>query len=147
MDVSTVRCILTNKSGEVVTVRESDSVLEAARVMNQHRIGSVVVLRSTGEGIAGILTERDVLTRVVALAKDPRTTRASEVMTSPVYFCSPDTLIDELRDVMKTRRIRHAPAIHDGRLIGMVSIGDLNAFVTGTLTATVETLEAYISRA
>lgn len=144
--MSTVRSVVAGKSGTVITVRPTDSVLEAARVMNTHKIGSVVVLNKGGE-IGGILTERDVLTRVVAVARDPRATLASEVMTTPVFTCAPETPIDTLRDVMKSHRIRHVPVVDGGRLAAMVSIGDLNAFDAGTLTATVETLEAYICRA
>jgi CBS domain-containing protein len=131
----------------VVTVVEHDSVLDAAKVMNTHKIGSVVVLSRDGGSVAGILTERDVLTRVVAQVRDPRTTNARDVMSSPVQACCPTTHLDEVREIMRARRIRHVPVLDGDKLCGMVSIGDLNAFQTRSLTSTVETLEAYIARA
>lgn len=118
--------------------------------MNQHKIGSVVVTcpRAAGQngGIVGILTERDILTRVVALCKDPMRTLVSDAMTHPVRTCCPDTPVEDLRHTMREQRIRHVPVLHEDRLAGMVSIGDLNAYETLALTSTVETLEAYITR-
>ena len=147
--MSMVADILSFKSNTVVTVSEDASILDAAQVMNQHRIGSVVVMGTTeasGSSVIGILTERDVLTRVVAAVRDPRHTRVSEVMTTPVETCTPTTLLEDLRRVMKDRRIRHVPVVEGSALRGMVSIGDLNAHDSMALAGTVEVLEAYITR-
>lgn len=144
--MSTVATILGHKGTNVVTIDQHATVLDAARAMNQHRIGSVVVIKSGGKGIAGILTERDVLTRVVALCKDPMRTLVSDAMTHPVQVCSPATQVEELRHTMREQRIRHVPVLEHDALVGMVSIGDINAFETLSLTSTVETLEAYIAR-
>ncbi len=143
--MSTVASILSGKQTNVVTIDEYASVLDAAKLMNKHRIGSVVVTRGMNS-IAGIITERDVMAKVVALCKDPANTKVSDTMTSPVLTCAPSTPIDELRRIMREQRIRHMPVFDDRGLAGMVSIGDLNAYETMALTSTVETLEAYISR-
>lgn len=149
--MSTVATILSHKSqigkDGVVTIDQHATVLDAARAMNQHKIGSVVVTCPRSSGIVGILTERDILTRVVALCKDPMRTLVSDAMTHPVQTCCPDTPVEELRHAMREQRIRHVPVLQDNSLAGMVSIGDLNAYETLSLSSTVETLEAYIARA
>lgn len=119
----TVQHILEKKGNEVVRVRDDANVLEAAQAMNARHIGALVVVR--GEKVIGIFTERDVLNRVVALQRDPAATIVSEVMSSPVTVCSPETTRQECRAVMKNRRVRHLPVVDEGTLVGIVSIGDI----------------------
>src|SRR3954453_20320574 len=90
-------------TAQLVTVAATATVLEATKLMNSSRVGSVLV-RAAGGGIAGILTERDVLTRIVAAERDPKTTRVSEVMTSTVASCKSSTSLDELRTMFHERR-------------------------------------------
>lgn len=128
--------------GEVRTIEGSASVLDAARVMNRHKIGALVV---TDHGqVRGILTERDVMTRVVAEAKAPAHTAVESVMTSPVLTCEPNSKLSEARRVMREKRIRHLPVAEGGRLAGMISIGDLNMADQETLVETIRTMEVYI---
>lgn len=140
----------------VVTVEAGISVRSAARLMNDRRIGSLVVVDgpamgenglSSGAGrIRGILTERDILVRVVAGSRDPDRTTVEEVMTSDCLTCRPQTVLDEARKVMRERRIRHLPAVDDrGALVGMVSIGDLNVVEHEELEATIHVMQAYIA--
>jgi CBS domain-containing protein len=145
--MNTVRDILARKGTRVVTVRETDSALYAANIMNDNHIGCVVVLTPDAKRVAGILTERDILTRIVAATRDPRTTPSRDVMTREVFTASPETPLDDVREVMRDKRIRHVPVVDDQGLCGLVSIGDLNAFHSDQLAATVESLEMYISRA
>ncbi|MFO0837442.1 MAG: CBS domain-containing protein [Phycisphaerae bacterium] len=119
----TVQHILTHKGGEVVRIDQDSSVLDAARLMNERHIGAVVVTRA--EKVVGIFTERDILNRVVARERNPAQTRVEEVMTAPVACCDPGTTRAECRAVMKNRRIRHLPVVAEGRLLGIVSIGDI----------------------
>ncbi|MDX9910287.1 MAG: CBS domain-containing protein [Phycisphaerales bacterium] len=128
----------------VETIRPTDSVLEAARLMNERRIGSLVVMHE--HKIAGIVTERDILTRVVAMQRDPASTPVSVVMTRDVYAAEPGHTIEDLRAAMRNRRIRHVPIVENGQLVGMVSIGDLNAHVHAELAETITSLEAYIAQ-
>ena len=124
--MNTVKSILADKGGHVWSVGPGATVLEAAVLMNEHKIGSLVVLE--GGRLVGIFTERDVLRRVVGEARNPSATRVADVMTGEVVCCSPATTLEEARGVMKNRRIRHLPVMEgDGRLLGLVSIGDLNA--------------------
>jgi CBS domain-containing protein len=118
-----VQKILDNKGHEVVSIDHEAKVVDAARLMNERRIGALVVTR--GEKVVGIFTERDILNRVVAPLRDPAATAVHEVMTSPVACCSPETGRPECRAVMRNRRIRHLPVVQDERLVGIISIGDI----------------------
>lgn len=126
-----------------------ETVLEAAKRMNELRIGALVVVEPASRAeeagtVAGILTERDILTRVVAAGRDPARTRIADVMTSRVIACTPDSVLSEVRKVVREKRIRHVPVVEEQRLVGMVSIGDLNLADQHALVETIETLEAYI---
>ncbi len=129
--------------GEVLRVSPEASVLDAARLMNQHRVGSLVALDAQGR-LAGILTERDVLTRVVAEARSPQKTLVKDVMTTPVVCCEPGTPLEELRAIMREKRIRHVPVVEGGAVVGMVSIGDLNAVEQKVMIETISYLENYM---
>ena len=128
------------------TVGDGTTALDAARLMNEQRIGSLLVIDQKGT-LVGIFTERDMLTRVVAAEASPGGVAVSEVMTSPVLTCEPGTRLEELRQVMRDKRIRHVPVVDNGRLEGMVSIGDLNIAENETLVETIRSLEAYIAGA
>ena len=139
----TAKHILDAKGGEVVTIHPEATVLDAARLMNVHHIGALVVVRN-GE-LAGIFTERDVLRRVVAEQRDPAETAVDAVMTSTVAVASLDTSTDEIRSVFREQRIRHLPVIEDDRVIGMISIGDLNRTENEVQARTILYLEQYMS--
>ena len=140
--MDTVAIIVEQNGGVVHQVDPKASALEAAQRMNEVKIGSLIVLRD-GQ-LAGIVTERDLLTRVVAVRRDPETTPVQDVMTHDVLTCTPHTSISEARRIMRQKRVRHLPVCDDDRIVGMVSIGDLNAFEAERLNLLVTTLEAYI---
>lgn len=140
--MATVRDILSNKGSNVYSVTGHASVLHAALLMNEHKIGSLVV--SDTIHVDGIITERDILQRIVAMRRDPSLTAVRDVMTKHVVCCTPDTSIEELRGVMMTRRIRHIPVIEDDLLQGLVSIGDLNAYNATSQERTIHFLQEYI---
>ncbi len=119
------------------------TVLEAALLMNERGIGSVMVIDK--DRLAGIFTERDVLRRVVAEQRDPATTKLADVMTSPVACAAPHTTLDEIRQVMRERHIRHVPVVNAKRVLGMISIGDLNKAEREVQVETIRYLEQYIS--
>ena len=82
-------------------------------LMNEHKIGSLLVM--SGGRLVGIITERDLLQRVVSQRRDPTTTPVHDVMSDEVACCRPETTVDEARGVMKNRRIRHLPVLDDIR--------------------------------
>ena len=119
----TVQQILETKGNAVFSITEDATAMDAAKVMNEHHIGALVVTR--GEKVVGIFTERDILNRVVAQQRDPAGTVVRDVMTTPVACCAPGTSRAECRGVMRGRRIRHLPVVDDDRLVGIISIGDI----------------------
>ncbi len=141
--MNTARDIVTAKGQKVVSIGSVASVLDAALLMNQHKIGCLVV---TEQGrIVGIFSERDVLVRVVGERRDPAATRLSEVMTREVICCRPEAPLDELRSVFRNRRIRHLPVIDEqGRLLGLLSIGDLNMVESQLQETHIHYLEEYL---
>jgi CBS domain-containing protein len=140
--MATVMAILANKGPQVLTIGPDATVLQAALLMNEHEVGALVV--TAGEGIAGMFTERDVLRRVVGEQRDPTATRVGDVMTVEVACCTPETTIDEARGAMKNRRIRHLPVANAGRLCGLVSIGDLNAYQMTSQEHTIHLMHEYL---
>lgn len=135
--------IIEQKQDELASLPTDATVLAAAQLMNERHIGSVVVMQK--QRIVGIFTERDVLRRVVAEQRDPASTRLDAVMTTPVAVAAPATTTDELRSVMRERRIRHIPVVDGDRPVGMVSIGDLNRVQHDVDERTIRYLERYMS--
>ena len=142
--MANARQILSEKSKqEVISVDPAASVLEAARMMNEHHIGSLVVLE--GDRLQGIFTERDVMRRIVAEGKNPDTTPVRDVMTHPVACAAPHTAYTELCTVMREERIRHLPVVEDDKVLGMISIGDLNRADHDDQEKTIKYLEQFMS--
>lgn len=145
---STVREVLTRKSRSsscteaVHTARPQDSVGEAARSMNEHHIGSLLIVE--GGRPVGILSERDVLTRLVEARRDPDRTRVSEVMTPNPVTIGPACTVGDAMRIMTEKKVRHLPVVVRDSVVGIVSIGDLVWWVTETLKSEVSQLHSYI---
>jgi len=137
-----VKDLLKRKGGEVASVSEDDSVLDAAHLMNEHKIGSVVVTHENK--VVGIFTERDILARVVAAEKEPSSTKVGEVMTRPVAICHSETSLEECKSVITAKRIRHLPVVDEGRLVGIVTSGDVLARESRDQQETLEYLYEYL---
>jgi CBS domain-containing protein len=140
--MASVRDLLAKKGSQVWTVGTEATVLQAALLMNQHKIGALVV--SDQDRVAGMFTERDLLQRVVVERRDPGTTTVIDVMSADVVCCGPDTPLDEARGAMKNRRIRHLPVVEGDRLLGLISIGDLNAHAAADHEQTIFLLGEYL---
>ena len=138
-----VQDILATKGNLVHTSPPSASALDAIRKMNQHKIGALLVMED-GQ-VVGIFTERDVLRRVVGMDRSPGDMKVSEVMTADVICVNPEADLDEVSTIMKEKKIRHVPVCNeDGRLQGMISIGDVNAYHASNQQATIHFLSEYI---
>ena len=137
------RHILAGKGRTLISTGPDTTALDAARLMNDHHIGSLVVV-SEGR-LIGIFTERDVMRRLVAAHRDPASTLVREVMTTPVACATPDTPTAELQATMREKRIRHLPVVEGGRVVGMISIGDLNRVEHEVQERTILYLEQYMS--
>lgn len=140
---SRIREVLIHKPGKVHSVQPQVSVRDAVHMMNEHRIGSLLVL--VHETPKGMFTERDVLRRVVEPARDPETTRVQDVMSTELVTVSPDDLVGAVMRRMTETRHRHMPVMDGSELYGLVSIGDLTAWVTRHLRFEVHDLTTYIN--
>lgn len=139
----TVHDILLEKGSLVHTISSSATVYDAAGAMNQHKIGALVVTEAGR--MTGMFTERDILQRVLGQHRDPATTAVGEVMTRDVCCCTLDTDVDEARLIMKKRRVRHLPVLDGGRsVVGLISIGDLNAHLVTDQEVTIRYLREYL---
>ncbi len=137
-----VRSILESKGGDVATITGDATVFEAAKKMNERKIGALVV--TDGDRAVGIFTERDILNRIVAAGFDPKKTKVQTVMTSPMACGRRDSKLAECRSVMASKKIRHLPIVEEGNLYGMISAGDILASESAEQQATIEYLHEYL---
>ena len=141
----TIAAILSGKGDKVVSVECDTPVREAVRLLAEHRIGSLPVTR--GDKVAGIISERDI---VYCLARDNEAVldlKVERVMTAPAITVTPDVQVLAALSQMSKRRIRHLPVVDAGRLIGIVSIGDLVAYRIARIEQDAEAMRAYIQSA
>lgn len=138
-----ISALLERKGSVVHSVSPDVTITAAVHEMNRHRIGSIVVVEQ-GRAI-GIFTERDVLSRVVGNGIDPKSTRVRDVMTTDLITISPETTIDETMVLFADKHCRHLPVLVAGRLIGLISIGDISRWMADTHRAEAEQLKNYIA--
>jgi CBS domain-containing protein len=140
--MNNVRHLLDRKARALFSVGPDDPVLEAIRMMAEHHVGALLVMR--GSELAGIVSERDYARKVVLLGRSSADTPVSQIMTAPVITVSLDTSVQDCMRLMTERHIRHLPAVEQSRVVGMVSIGDLVKAVIEEQQQTIEQLESYI---
>lgn len=135
--------LLASKGREVYSIGPEATVLEAVRTMNAEKIGALLIC--DGGEVLGIFTERDVLTRVLDSELDPAMTRVSEVMSSEIVTVGPSMNVEEAMAVVTEKRCRHLPVLDDGKLVGLVSIGDLTRWVSRHQQGHIQDLVNYIT--
>ncbi len=140
--MTAVRHLLDRKGRALFTIEPEDPVLEAIRMMADHHVGALLVMR--GSELAGIVSERDYARKVVLLGRSSDETPVWQIMTSPVITVSLHTPVQDCMRLMTERRIRHLPVVEGGRAVGMISIGDLVKAVMEEQQQTIEQLESYI---
>ena len=140
---TSIASLLAGKGRALHTVPANVTVFEAVQKMNQHRIGAMLVM--DGAKLAGIFTERDALTRVIAASLDPKTTPLAKVMTTSVLTVQPEATVQQVMDIFAEKRCRHLPVIQGGALIGLISIGDVSRWVANAHRAEAESLRQYIA--
>ncbi len=138
--MKTVKEIIGNRI--VITIQEGDPVVHAARVMAEHRIGGLPVLMD--DRLAGIFTERDMITRVVAPGRDPAATTVGEVMSKQLVVALASDRYESCLVKMRQAKIRHLPVIEGEHLIGIISIRDLILLDMNAKEEKIEFLEQYI---
>jgi CBS domain-containing protein len=139
---ATVRDMLRGKS-EIYSVGPSDTVLDALRMMADKNIGAVIV--RSDEKIQGIFSERDYARKVILLGKTSRETLVSEIMTTQVICVEPGWTAEQCMALMTERHIRHLPVVDQGRLMGVISIGDVVRAVVDEQQFTIDSLQRYIT--
>jgi CBS domain-containing protein len=139
----TVRAILDTKGHDVLTIRPDSSLRDAVQLLAEHRIGAVVVTDSVGQ-VAGILSERDVV-RVIGKDGPGRLDDAiSTVMTAKVITCNGTETVHEVMELMTGGRFRHIPVVERGRLVGIISIGDVVKYRVAEMERESQTMREYI---
>ena len=138
--------LLGDKGNEVVTVQPHRTLAEAARLLSERRIGSVVVTGADG-AILGILSERDIIRMLGESGAAALETPVSRAMTAKVVTCRAQTSIDELMEIMTSGRFRHVPIVENGRLAGIVSIGDVVKYRVAEIERESQAMRDYIAMA
>ncbi len=141
----TIAAILSSKGGEVATIGAEDRVSTAVDLLGERRIGALPVVE--GDRIVGIMSERDVIYCLRDHGAEVLGWPVSRVMTSPAITAEPPTPVLSALALMTERRIRHLPVVDGGRLIGIVSIGDLVKFRMDRIEAEAEAMRSYIQSA
>lgn len=138
-----VNQILGGKQGRLVTVPKEAPVLEVIRLMAEHHIGSVLVMQ--GDELVGIATERDYARKVILQGRSSAETPVGAIMSRPVITVEPTDTVATCMQLMTDRRIRHLPVCEGGRVVGMVSIGDLVKAVIEDQQQEIAQLQQYIA--
>ena len=138
--MKSIRSIVANR--DTVTVDSTTSVLDAARVMSARHIGAVPVV--DGERVVGIFTERDVMARIVAEARDPRTTPIAQVMSTDLVVTEINESFEACLARMQQARVRHILVLDNGRLAGIISLRDLMAADLDDKDEAISLLNAYV---
>ena len=143
---TTVGDLLRVKGTAVETIAPTDTVLEAVRRMSERHIGCLAVVTKTGK-LSGILSERDCLWKVFAPGSSPRTKLVKDAMTPIAQMDTvvPAQTVEECMGLITRERHRHLPVLEDGKLAGLISIGDVVKFMLDSQQATIQSLEKYIT--
>lgn len=137
-----VQAILGNKGGTVVSIQPQATIAEACRLFAEHRIGAVLVMED--DRVVGVFSERDTVRALAQHGGRALDIPLSEVMTRDVLTCSPEDSIDDIMGVMTARRVRHLPVVDEGRLIGIISIGDVVKYRLEQAALEVDSLREYV---
>ncbi len=142
MSQITLAVLLEMKGSAVYSIAPDASVLDAIRLMSERGIGAILVM--DGDVLAGIVSERDYTRKVAIQGRASKDTRVAEIMTAEVITATPELTLDQAMRLVTERRIRHLPVTKDGKVVGVVSIGDLVKTLLSLQKETIEQLQHYI---
>ena len=140
--MGTVKHLLQKKGNIVLSITPESSVYDALEVLESNNVGALVV--ADGETLIGIFTERDYARKVVLKGRSSKETLVRDIMTERPIFVTPDNSIDDCMQIMTDKFIRHLPVMDKGKLLGVISIGDVVKFVIEEKNFIIENLEHYI---
>ena len=138
-----VQHLLDAKGGDLITVSPDATVLDAIKIMAERSIGSLLVMEK--DELEGILTERDYARKVIVKGRASNSTAVREIMSTDIISAAPGESVNHCMEVMTRKKIRHLPVIDDGRVVGIVSIGDLVQAIISDQQEEIQQLEQYIS--
>jgi len=141
--MKTVRQLLDSKEGQVWSIGPDASVYEALVLMAEKQIGALLVMDDTG--MIGLISERDYARSIVLRGRTSKDTAVREVMTERVVCTRPDHTLEEAMALMTEKRVRHLPVLAEGKVVGLISIGDLIKSIISEHKFIIEQLEHYIS--
>ncbi len=141
--MQTVRDVLERKGHQVWTVQARQTVYEALEILAEKDIGALLVC--DGDEAVGMFSERDYARQVILKGKSSKDTPVREVMSTPLLFASPQQKMEECMALMTEHRIRHLPVLEEGKIIGMISIGDVVKAVLDEKQFLIQQLESYIT--
>lgn len=139
----TISAILRNKGAKVYSVAPEVTVYEAIQIMADRNIGALLVMQS--DELLGIVSERDYTRKIALKGKQSKQTPVSEIMFTPVISATEESSVEECMRLMTEHRMRHLPILEMGRVVGVVSIGDLINWIIQTQREALNSLEDYIS--
>ncbi len=138
--MTTVRKLLDIKGGDVWTIRPDTTVLEALRLMEEKNIGALLVVEN--DHLIGIMSERDYARKVALDGRATENTKVREIMTHRIYSVLPETTLEHCMRLMTEKRIRHLPVVDDGKIVGVVSIGDVVRQIISSQETMIHILES-----
>jgi len=141
--VKLVKHLLDRKGRQIISVRPDDTVLEAIRVMAEKNIGAVVVMQD--DKLCGIMSERDYARKVIVKGRASDQTPVSDIMTVEVITTTDSETVNNCMELMTEKKMRHLPVIDEGRVVGMISIGDLVQAIIADQQEEIQQLESYIN--
>ena len=138
-----VSSILRKKGTEIWSLPSDATVYSAVEMMAEKHVGALLVIDDVR--LVGIISERDYARKVILMGRASKDTFVREIMTASLVTITPECAVDEAMRVMETNRVRHAPVVKDGRLHGMITLGDLVKWILTTQDHTIEQLEHFIT--
>lgn len=141
--IKTVSSILKGKGFDIWSVSPNDTVFDALTLMAERKCGALVVLE--GKKMCGIISERDYARKIILLGKSSKETLVKEIMSSTVFYASPNLTAEECMAIMIDKRVRHLPVMEDENLIGIISIGDVVKAIIDEKVFVIDQLERYIT--
>ena len=141
--IGDISAVLKRKGRDIWSVAPESLVFDAIRLMSSKNVGALVVIER--DKLVGIISERDYTRKVILRGRSSRETEVREIMSKPVLSVGPEKSVEECMRIMTESRVRHLPVLESGRVVGIVSIGDLVKWIIQAQSVTIDQLEGYIT--
>lgn len=139
----TIKELLRKKSGDIWSISPQTSVYQALELMAQKEVGALLVIEN--DKLVGIFSERDYARKIILKGKASKDTAVGELMTTSVYYVTPDNTLEEAMALMTSKHIRHLPIMNQGKLVSIVTLGDVVKKIISEQKLTIDELENYVT--